>query len=287
MKKLKITKKQAKTGIVDILFFTFGSALYSAGILCFAAPNNIAPGGASGLATIINYLFSVPIGLTVLIINIPLILISWKKIGSAFVSKTAIATVLLSAILEILSPFIPHYTGDLILASIFGGALSGIGLALFFVRGATSGGTDLIARLLQKKFPYLPTGRFILLIDAAIVAFSAIVYKNVESALYAMIYIFISTQVIDSVLFGQINAKVLTIITSHGTEISEKIVHDFSRGATLLKVKGGYTEAEKSMVYCAVRKTQVSAITKAIREIDSKAFIVISKADEIVGEFDR
>lgn len=287
MKKLSMTKKQVKTGILDILVFVLGSALYSVGVLCFAAPNNIAPGGATGLATVMNYLFNAPIGLTVLVINVPLILLCWWQIGVAFVGKTAIATVTLSLVMELLTPFLPRYTGDLLLASIFGGVSSGIGLALFFVRGSTSGGTDLIVRLLQKKYPHLSTGRFILIVDAVVVVFSAIVYKNVESALYAMIYIFISTQVIDSVLFGQINAKVLTVVTTHGTQVSEKITREFSRGATILSAKGGYTETEKSMVYCAVRKNQVSAITKAIREIDPKAFVVISKADEIVGEFER
>lgn len=282
-----MTKKQVKTGIIDILVFVLGSALYSVGVLCFAAPNNIAPGGATGLATVFNYLLGAPIGLTVLIINIPLILLCWWKIGVAFVGKTAIATVMLSLVMELLTPFLPHYTGDLLLASIFGGVSSGVGLALFFVRGSTSGGTDLIVRLLQKKYPHFSTGRFILIVDLVVIALSAIVYKNVESALYALIYIFISTQVIDSVLFGQINAKVLTVITTRGTEVSEKITKNFSRGATILTAKGGYTEAEKTMVYCAVRKSQVSAITKAIREIDPKAFVVISKADEIVGEFER
>lgn len=272
---------------LDLVCFLLGSMLYSVGIISFASPNNIAPGGVSGLATIINYLSGISIGAMVLVLNIPLLLIGWKKLGSVFIGKTAVATVILSVTLDVSALFLPKYTGDHLLASIYGGFFAGAGLALFFIRGATSGGTDIIVRLLQKKFPYFSTGRFVLLIDMAVVLFAALVYWNIESALYAIIYIFITSQLIDQILFGQINGKVLTIITTQGKAVSQKINQEFSRGVTILSAKGGYTAEEKNLIYCAVRKNQVAAISRAVREIDPNAFIVVSKADEIMGEFGR
>lgn len=280
-------RKKAGGAALDLLFYVMGSFLYSIGIICFASPNNIAPGGVSGLATVFNYLWNIPIGVLVLIINIPLLLIGWKILGKVFIGKTAVATVVLSVMLDLLALFMPVYTGDRLLASIYGGLLGGAGLALFFVRGATSGGTDIVVRLLQKKFPYLSTGRFVLLVDMAVVLFSAVVYWNVESALYAIIYIFISSQLIDQILFGQVNGKVLVVITTRGKEVSKMINTDFSRGVTILPAKGAYTETDKNMIYCAVRKNQVAYISRKIREIDPKAFVVVSKADEIMGEFGR
>lgn len=280
-------RKKAGAAALDVLFYLAGSVLYAIGIICFAAPNNIAPGGVSGLATVFNYLWSVPIGVLVLVINIPLLLIGWKKLGTIFIGKTAVATLILSVTLDVLVLFMPKYTGDPLLASIYGGILGGAGLALFFVRGATSGGTDIVVRLLQKKFPYFSTGRFVLLVDMAVVIFAAVVYWNIESALYAIIYIFISSQLIDQILFGQVNGKVLTIITTHGKQVAKMINTDFSRGVTIIPAKGGYTEADKNIIYCAVRKNQVAYITRRVREIDDKAFVVVSKADEIMGEFGK
>lgn len=281
------TVKKTKKYVVDLFYYFVGSFLYSAGIVCFAAPNNIAPGGVSGIATVFHYLWQFPIGTSILLINIPLIFLAWKKLGTAFISKTAIATVILSVTLDVMMLFMPVYKGDRLLASIFAGMLGGIGLALFFVRGATSGGTDIIVRLLQDKFHHLSTGRFVLLVDMVVVAFSALVFWNIESALYAIIYIFIFSQVVDQVLFGQVNGKVLIIVTVKEKEISKKINTEFARGVTILSVKGGYTEQPKSMIYCAVRKAQVTSITRAVRKIDSDAFVVVSKADEIIGEFSK
>lgn len=280
-------RKRVGTVALDLLFFLAGSILYSIGIICFASPNNIAPGGVSGLATVFHYLWNLPIGLLVFLLNIPLILVGWKKMGTVFIGKTATATVILSVTLDVMALFMPKYTGDSLLASIYGGFLGGAGLALFFVRGATSGGTDILVRLLQKKFPYFSTGRFVLMVDMAVVLFAAVIYWNIESALYAIIYIFISSQLIDQILFGQVNGKVLTIITSEGKAVSKMINTDFSRGVTIIPAKGAYTEADKNLIYCAVRKNQVAFICRRVREIDEKAFVVVSKADEIMGEFGK
>ena len=273
--------------IIDIISFAFASIIFSVGLLSFAAPNNITPGGATGIATLLNYLWDFPIGLSVLIINIPLIIIARKILGPEFIKKTCVCIVIISITLDIVSPFLPKYEGNTLLASIYGGLITGIALAIFFSRGATSGGTNIIVLLLQKKYPFLSTGRFILIIDMIIVIISAFVYKNIENVLYALIFIFISSRVLDEILFGRASGSILTIITTKEKDISEEITNNFSRGLTILEVKGGYTKEKKSMLYCAVRKSQVAPIIKVIKKIDQNAFVVISQASEIIGFFKK
>lgn len=277
--------KKIRNFATDLLFYILGSAVYSVGVLCFASPNNIAPGGATGIATVLNYLFSLPIGMTVLAINIPLILLAWKFLGIKFIEKTAVATVVMSVMLDVLKPFLPHYNGDRLLAAVFGGICAGAGLAIFFLRNATSGGTDILAFLLLKKYPNISTGRIVFIIDMAIVVLSGVAYKNAESSLYALIYIFISTQLIDKLMYGQMNAKALTIITKKPDEVVKVITTEFSRGATVIDAKGGYTNEKKTIIYCVVRKNQTVEVTRRVKKCDDAAFIIISQADQVIGDF--
>lgn len=277
--------KKIRNFATDLLFYILGSAVYSVGVLCFASPNNIAPGGATGIATVLNYLFSLPIGMTVLAINIPLILLAWKFLGIKFIEKTAVATVVMSVMLDVLKPFLPHYNGDRLLAAVFGGICAGAGLAIFFLRNATSGGTDILAFLLLKKYPNISTGRIVFIIDMAIVVLSGVAYKNAESSLYALIYIFISTQLIDKLMYGQMNAKALTIITKKPDEVVKVITTEFSRGATVIDAKGGYTNEKKTIIYCVVRKNQTVEVTRRVKRCDDAAFIIISQADQVIGDF--
>lgn len=277
--------KKIRNFATDLLFYILGSAVYSVGVLCFASPNNIAPGGATGIATVLNYLFSLPIGMTVLAINIPLILLAWKFLGIKFIEKTAVATVVMSVMLDVLKPFLPHYNGDRLLAAVFGGICAGAGLAIFFLRNATSGGTDILAFLLLKKYPNISTGRIVFIIDMAIVVLSGVAYKNAESSLYALIYIFISTQLIDKLMYGQMNAKALTIITNKPDEVVKVITTEFSRGATVIDAKGGYTNEKKTIIYCVVRKNQTVEVTRRVKKCDDAAFIIISQADQVIGDF--
>ncbi|MCC8023634.1 MAG: YitT family protein [Clostridiales bacterium] len=272
---------------LDILFYIVGGIIYGVSLMMFATPNQIAPGGASGIATVLNYLFGLPVGTMVLLINIPLLFLGWRYLGKQFIQKTAVATVVVSVTIDLVGLIPVTYQGDLLLASLYGGLLAGAGLGLFFMRGATSGGTDIVVRLLQKRWPFLSVGRFVLIVDTAVVLFAAVVFRDVESALYAMIFIFITSRVIDSFLFGQVNGKVVTIITTKEEEISREITENFARGLTVLDVRGGYTKENKVMIYCAVRNTQVVALSKAVRLHDPDAFMVISEAGEVIGQFEH
>ena len=271
---------------VDALLFLAGSVLYAIAINIFTAPNNIAPGGATGIATLVNYLSGAPIGVVMLLLNIPLFIWGWLELGYRFVARTIAATVSTSAVLDLLAPFLPEYRGDTMLAAIFGGIFAGAGLALIFMRGGTTGGSDLVARLISRHFRHISMGRLILIIDVAVVLASAAVYRNYESPLYALIVIFINTKLIDSILYGmdEGNGKMMFIISQKSREIAPEILQDMGRGVTMLESRGAYSGREGEVLLCAVRRHEVYKTYDIVRSIDPQAFIIVGDAGEITGE---
>ena len=279
-----IVKNKKSDILKDSAAFIAGSAVYAVSVNVFTAPNGIAPGGITGVATIFNYLFGIPIGLFIFILNIPIFIIGTKKLGFKFLSKTIISTLLLSAAVDGFSAFLPAYRGDKLLACIYGGVLSGTGLALVLLRGSTTGGTDIIAKLFHIKFPYISMGRIILLLDAVVIAFAAIAWHNIENALYAMIAIFTSTLIIDNILGGADKGKVVLINSRFHGEISREIMSRMGRGVTILQGSGGYTGSERRVIMCAIRRQETARINKIIKLIDKEAFVVTFEAGEILGE---
>ncbi len=273
-----------REGVTDVLMWIIGCLLYAAAMNVFNVPNQIAPGGVSGIAMLLNHLFHTPIGLMVLAINVPIFLIAWKFLGWRFLLNSMIATVLLSVSIDVTAPFLPAYQGDRLLAALFGGVLSGAGMALIFIRGATTGGVDIISRLLRRKWPHLPMGRLIMFCDLVVVAAAWIVYGNMESALYAIIVIFVSGQVIDYIMYGTGNGKMLFVVTTHAKEIADAVTKEMHRGVSILPVRGGYTGEDKNMLICAVRSSEVARLSRIIRRIDQNPFIVVAEAGEILGE---
>lgn len=283
--KEKFTKEAVKGGATDMLFWLAGCSCYAFSTAMFTAPNHIAAGGATGLAIVLNYVVpQIPIGSWSFIINIPLFILAWRVIGLKFIFRSAIVTVMLSAIIDVFSLFIPAYTGNPLLAVVFGGVCNGAGLALIFLRGATSGGSDILARVLRTKIQYIPMGRMILFIDCIVILVSGFVFKSLESVLYALIVVFISSKTIDSILYRTGSGKLLMVVTDNARKMSDAITSEMHRGVTLLPVRGGYTGKEKSMLIIAVRNNQVSTAYRIIHEFEPKPFIIISDAGEILGE---
>lgn len=283
---LKNKRKKLGAYVLDTLSFLAGSVIYAVGVHIFTAPNHIAPGGATGLATLLYYLFGAPIGAVVLLLNLPLFFWGWKSSGFHFISKTVAATVTLSVALDAMTPFLPEYKGDTMLAAIFGGVLSGAGLALVFLRGGTTGGSDLVAYLLSRHFRSLSVGRLILIIDMFVVLASAVVYRNYESPLYALIVIFISTRLIDNILYGADagNGKMMFIISRKNQEIAREILRSVGRGVTMLRSRGAYSGREGEVLLCAVRRPEVHKTYDIIRSLDPQAFVIVGDAGEITGE---
>lgn len=285
MKKIQLSKENAKNYTIDLLFWLAGCSCYAFSTAMFTAPNHIAAGGATGLAIVLNYVApQIPIGTWSFIINIPLFILAWRVIGLKFIFRSAIVTVMLSIVIDLFSLFVPAYTGNPLLAVIFGGVCNGTGLALIFLRGATSGGTDILARVIRTKFAHIPMGRMILFIDCIVIVISGFVFKSLESVLYALIVVFISSKTIDSIMYRTGSGKLLMVVTDNARKMSDAITSEMHRGVTLLPVRGGYTGKEKSMLIIAVRNNEVSHAYRIIHEFEPKPFIIISDAGEILGE---
>ena len=279
---LKI-KIKLKSFLSDTAVFILGGVLYSIAINCFLSKNQILNGGFTGFATVVNFLFGLPIGTVILILNIPLFIISYKKLGIKFVLSSFWATFIISALIDI-GDFLPVYRGDLLLASLFGGVLSGAGLGIIFINGATTGGTDIIAKLVGLRYPHISLGKSIFLMDLAIITLGGIVYKNIESSLYAAVVIFVSSQTIDYIIFGVHRSSLILIVTEKGDEMRRLIINDIRRGVTVIKGSGGYTSSEKDVLICACYDNQTGKFIKKIKAFDEKAFLIITNAKEILGE---
>ncbi len=275
-----------KNSFSDYIIIALGSVIYAASVAVFTSQNNIAPGGLTGIAIILNYLFSLPIGAMIFAMNIPLFVWALFDSGKGFLIKTVVGTAMVSVSIDILTPLLPAYKGDVMLAAIFGGAVSGFGLGLIFSRGGTTGGTDIVAVNINKRLPHISTGRLIMLSDVFVLALAVLVYGNIESALYAGITIFVSVRVIDAVTYGTSrgNGKLIFIISDMYEEISGEIIQKLGRGVTLLDGSGAYTGKNKRIIMCAARPQQVVKITKGVRLVDQNAFVVITTANSIMGE---
>lgn len=265
------------------LIWIVGCSLYAIAVNSFVVPNDIAQSGVTGLAVFFNHLFSVPVGVTNFVLNVPLLILMWLFLGKKLVARTLWVTLLLSVALDAFA-FMPDYTGDKILASLFCGLLQGAGLGIIMITGATSGGTDIVARLVHKRFPHITVGSVVLAADAAIVAANMILLGSINSGLYAIIMIFVSTRVIDSLIYGTGNGKMLMIVTKKPDEVSKAIVSSSRRGVSVLPAKGAYTGEDKGILICVVRKAEVSGIIKTVKATDNNTFIIVSEANEILGE---
>lgn len=272
----------AKTLLIDILFDIVGCFAFAISIQTFSAPNNIAPGGVSGISILINYLFDLPISVVSLLLNIPLLILAWFFLGKSFTIKTVKTVAIMTVMLELCAG-LPIYQGDMILASLYGGVLQGVGLALVFMRGSTTGGTDVASRLIQLKFPHMPVGKLMIAVDGFVLVASAVVYRNIENALYAMIVIFVGGRIIDSLLYGLDMGKVMMIISVRQQEIAGRISDELERGCTVLEGHGSYTGADRPVLLCAVRKQQYIALKKIVWSVDPQAFMFALDATEIIG----
>ena len=279
----KLNETKTKDILIDLIIITFGSILYAISVVVFTSPNNIAPGGITGISIVLNHLFSLPVGVLILTLNFPLFIISIKYFGIGFLFKTIYATVASSIFIDTLSPILPSFKGEGLLTALYGGVISGIGLSLVFLRGGTTGGTDIASRIIKRYFPSVSLGRIILIIDSIVIIFSAVAFRSLNSALYAVVVIFCSTTVIDRILYGNSGGKIVYIISQKSPLIEDFILNTLLRGVTVIKATGGYTNDNQPVLMCVVKRHEVSRLTKAILTYDSSAFVVVGNADEISG----
>ena len=277
------TKTKLKTLAADALFITLGSACFAVSVVMFSAPNRIAPGGATGLATLMQYLWGLPIGVMTLVINIPLLLAGAKRLGRSFLLHTLAGLGISSVLTDLLDPIIPAYEGDRLLVCLFGGALCGLGLGLILSRGGTTGGSEILARLLELRFPHISIGRLLLLVDAVVIALSGVVYRQLDSVLYAVLFAFVNSLVTDRLVYGGRRGKMALILTDRQEEIPAGIMQTLERGATLLQASGGYTGKPRQMILCAIRREEAFALRRLVFSVDANAFFMMLSTDEVRG----
>jgi Uncharacterized conserved protein len=276
-------KDWRKHPIFRYAIVVLGSVIYAAAISLFLDPNQLAPGGVSGLAIIINRVTSLPTGVLMLCMNIPLMIIGIWKLGLRFFVSTIVAIGISSWATDLLAPLGP-LTRDPLLAAGAGGALMALGMGLLFKVGATSGGSDIVVRLIKLKYKYIKTGKLFLMTDAFVVTLSAIVFKNIDLGLYAAIAILVSSAVFDLVLYGTDEAKLVYIITDKEEAITGRILSELEIGITHLTGTGAYTAKPRQVILCAMQKRLLPQVQEIATQEDPLAFLIITSASEIYGE---
>lgn len=276
-----MSKTRRKEVIMAYGQILLGCMVGGAAYPLFLVPNNIAPGGLTGVAMVLNYLFSVPVGTTSMLLNIPLFMIGWKAMGRVFVFRSLLATLLFSLTIDLIK--LQPVTTDPLLGTLFGGILLGVGLGLILRGGATTGGTDMAARMVHKRFPFITVGAFLMMIDCVVVLMAAIT-MGASEALYALICIFVSSKVLDMVLQGMTSNKACFIITNEYDKVTQRILTDMERGVTHLHARGAYTGQERPVVLCVVSRMEVARLKDIVREADETAFVFITEAHEALGE---
>lgn len=270
----------------NFILIVLGAYLISLSINMFLLPHKMTTGGASGIATILYYLSNIPMGITILAINLPLFVIAIVKLGKKFVIKTIFSTVLLSVFLELFKydQVIQTTQIDLLISCIFGGIISGIGLSLTFKAGASSGGSDLLANIIYKLTKIQSLSKVLMGIEIVIISGVIICFKDINLGLYSIIALFISTKVIDVIFDGIYNTKVATIITKKGDQIVESILSELGRGATITNSIGAHSGEENTTITCVITRNQIASLKQIIRDNDNRAMMYITNANEAIGK---
>lgn len=260
-----------------------GCIFYAAGITLFLDPNNLAPGGVAGISIIVGSLTGLPVGVLILLINIPIMALGAWKLGVKFLMSTIFATVVSSFMATAMSN-ISAVTTDPLLAGVFGGALLALGMGMIFKVGATTGGTDILVLLLKRKYKHMKTPTLFLMMDSLVILISIIVFKNVNVGLYATIAVFTSSKVFDFVLYGGDTVKLVYIISNKEANMCERILDEMEIGFTYINGEGPYTGDSKKIILCAVKKQLYPHLKEVVHEEDPTAFMIVSSASDIYGE---
>ncbi len=270
----------------NYLMIALGAGIYALAFDGCFVPNGIAFGGVTGLAQIVHFFLPrLPVGTLVILFNIPLFLLGWRLFGNHMLISSIVAMTASSLCIDglaLLYPFPPME--DKLLACLVGGVLLGVSLGVIFLQGATTGGTEIVARLLKLKFAWLPMGKLLLCADLVVVSIAALVFRSVGTALYGVVALYLSTFVMDQVLYGLDNAKVAYIISDRPEDIVKVILNDLDRSVTYLQGEGGYTGQSKKVILCAFKQREIVAIKETVRQVDPNAFMIVTSAHEVLGE---
>lgn len=275
--------KTVRRLVRDYAGITAGAFLTAAGLDIFLIPNKIAAGGVSGAATVLHYLLGVPVGLTMLALNVPLFLLSVKVLGAKFGLNTLYGAAVLAVATDVIARFAPVLTHDLLLGALYGGVVVGVGMGLVFRFNGTTAGTDLAAAVINRLF-HMSVGKALLTVDFFVIASAGLAFRSAELAMYALISLFVTSKVIDLIQEGQTDAKAFFIISVRPQEIGERIMRDLERGVTFLKGRGGYTMMERDVLFCVVGTAEVNRLRELVQVADPRAFVIVTDARDVLGE---
>lgn len=261
-----------------------GAACYAVGYSLFFYTNGVVPGGVTGIATIINYLLHWPVGVTSMVINIPLFAFAWRHFGTRFMLMSLAGTVFIYVFVDTFAMFDIVATENILLAATIGAFLNGMGLGLVYRSGATTGGTDIVAKVLRQKYPYINFGTFIMVLNIVIVGAYGVIFRKWDAVMYTIIAQFVVSRAIDTVLYGLDTSKVCYLISENKSmEIEQAITTTMHRGVTLLHGAGGYTGAPREVIMCVIKKRQITDLRKIVKAVDPKAFFVVTNAKDVFG----
>ena len=272
-------KKFKSYGII-----TAGSVIFALAFDWFFAANAVGMGGITGLAQVLNVLLpGLSVGVATVLLNIPLFLAGWKFIGFHLLASSLFSMAVSSAAVDLIALIHPFAPMDSMLAAVCGGAMMGAGLGIVFSQGATTGGTDIVARLLKLKFPWLPMGKLVLIPDGVVLALTAAAFGRIETALYGAVALYVCTKVMDTVLYGLDASKVAYVISENWKAISDAIL-TYDRGVTILNATGAYSGSEKHVLMVAFRQREIVEIKKIVHDADPRAFLIVCDAHDVLGE---
>jgi len=279
-----LEKDEIKLSAMKIVKILLGAAIFAMGIQWFYHPAKLLSGGITGVALILNYVNPhLRVGVMMIALNVPLFAIAWKHYGWRFIAGSLLGMLSCSLLIDFLSGFRFDFTQQPILAALYGGVLTGFGLGVVYSTGATTGGTDIIAKFIREKYPYVNFGKLILALDAVILAAYAAIFKKFDNAMYTVVGIYVASKMIDLVLYGAVASKLCLIISDKSDEIQNAIVNELHRGVTVLYGMGAYSGADKQVLLCAIKHQQIVAIREVIRSIDQSAFVIVTDAHDVFG----
>jgi uncharacterized membrane-anchored protein YitT (DUF2179 family) len=279
-----IRKNKKLKALFEIISFFVGVIIFSAGIGLFITPGKIAIGGFTGISIIINQLMSFPVGVVIIVLNIPMFIICARIFGIKFIFKTIVGVIASSVLIDlfgVLQPFKEVLSMEL--CALFGGVLQGVGLGIIYLNGYTTGGSDLVIWLLKLKFPHMTTGFILFIFDSIVVTVAALISRDAQSVLYSAIAIFSYTKVLDTILGSNERANLALIISGRYTEIADNIMTVLNRGVTVIESKGWFSKESKPMIMCVIDRSQIYTLRNIINEYDPDAFFILTDAREVIG----
>ena len=265
------------------VIITLAAFVYAVGVSLFTDPNNMAPGGVTGISIILSRLLPVSTGTLIFLINVPILIFAVLKFGHELTTSTIYATMLISFFTTWLEPF-GAATDDILLAALVGGTLTAVSIGVIMRAGATTGGMDIIVKALRLHFPHLKTGKIFFIADTLVVTLSGIVFRDLNAALYAAISAICTSVVMDIVLYGRDEAKLLYIISDRAEEIAGRLLSDLDIGVTYIKGQGAYSGDNKKVILCVVKKPVSPRVEEIVKEEDADSFMIITSATEVFGE---